>query len=265
VNYLKYFGFTSIPFHKSNDYVWINRQVKEFEDKFRRLIEVPGIGLLVGDAGVGKTTLIKHVMNRVKSPKIRYFYFCETDFTRNEFYLILADQFGVDTSSKRSIVWRNLKKHIMHMSETQAITPIIIIDEAHNLPDLFFKDLPAFLNFNMDSRDPLVLWLLGASSLSRKLNTPMCHALNSRIRLWQTLNGLTEFEDFKSFVNDGLKEVGASGNFLTDSGLNLLFETTKGKPRQISNIIINGLQKSAQKDYKHIPDDVLEDAIYECR
>lgn len=51
MNYIKFFGFTGIPFHKSNTNIWVNRQVSELEDKFRRMIEVPGVALLVGDPG----------------------------------------------------------------------------------------------------------------------------------------------------------------------------------------------------------------------
>ena len=32
----------------------------------------------------------------------------------------------------------------------------------------------------------------------------------------------------------------------------------------LSNIIINGLQKAAQKEYKHLPDEIIEEAIHEC-
>lgn len=264
MNYIKFFGFTGIPFHKSNTNIWVNRQVTELEDKFRRMIEVPGVALLVGDPGNGKTMLMKHVMAKVKNPRLRYFYICETDFTRNEFYLILADKLGVDTASKRSVVWKNLKKHILYMSETQSITPIIIVDEAHNLPDNVFRDLPSFLNFNIDSKDPMVLWLLGTPQLSRKLHTPSQLPLNSRIRLWQTISGIGNLDDFKAFIEDGFAQVGCSGKIITDSGISLLFEITKGNPRLVSNAIINALQKSAQKEYKHLPDEIIEAAIHEC-
>ena len=264
MNYIKFFGFTGTPFHKSNTNIWINRQAEELEDKFRRMIEVPGVALLVGEPGNGKTMLIRHVMAKVKSPRLRYFYICETDFTRNEFYLILADKLGVDTANKRSIVWRNIKKHIIYMSETQAITPVIIVDEAHNLPDHVFRDLPSFLNFNIDSKDPMVLWLLGTTQLSRKLQSPIQRPLNSRIRLWQTISAIGNLEDFQEFITDGFKQVGASGKIITDSGLSLLFDITKGNPRLLSNIIINGLQKAAQKEYKHLPDEIIEEAIHEC-
>ena len=86
MNYIKFFGFTGIPFHKSNTNIWVNRQVSELEDKFRRMIEVPGVALLVGDPGNGKTMLMKHVMAKVKNPRLRYFYIWTSGSDSTESY-----------------------------------------------------------------------------------------------------------------------------------------------------------------------------------
>lgn len=265
MSYLNYFGFTSTPFHKSNHKIWANEEVNDLEDKFRRLVEVPGVGLLIGEPGVGKTSAMNYVMDRVKGPKIRYIYISETDFSRNEVYLIIADKLGIDPVSKRSIIWRHIKEQIVHMFENQGVTPVIIIDEAHNLPDVFFRDLPSFLNFNMDSHDPLVLWLIGSPRLSSKLQSSIFESLNSRIRLWHTISAINDFDAFKEFISHGFKQSGAQANILSETGLNTLFVASKGRAREVSNIIINALQKSAMKECKHIPDDILEQAILETR
>jgi type II secretory pathway predicted ATPase ExeA len=52
------------------------------------------------------------------------------------------------------------------LTDTQQILLIWILDEAHNLPPEFFRDLPAFLNFAFDSRDLLTVWLVGHPSLA---------------------------------------------------------------------------------------------------
>lgn len=265
MSYLNYFGFTCIPFHKSNPHIWAHEEINDLEDKFRRLIEVPGVGLLVGEPGVGKTSAMTYVMSKVKGPKIKYIYISETDFSRNEVYLVIANKLSVEPVSKRSVVWRHIKEQIIHMFENQGVTPVIIIDEAHNLPDVFFRDLPSFLNFNMDSQDPLVLWLIGSPRLSSKLQAPSFEALNSRIRLWHTISAINDFEQFKEFIGHGFKQAGAEASILSDTGVSTLFGATKGRAREVSNIIINALQKSAIKEYKHIPDEILEQAILETR
>jgi MSHA biogenesis protein MshM len=265
MSYLNYFGFTCTPFHKSNPHIWAHDEVNDLEDKFRRLIEVPGVGLITGAPGVGKTSTLNYVMDRIKGPKVKYIYLCETDFSRNEIYMVLADKLGIDHVNKRSVMWRHIKTHIMHMRENQGITPVVVIDEAHNLPDAFFRDLPSFLNFNMDSQDPLVLWLMGTPKLSNKLRAPAFEALESRIRLWHTVSAITDFNVFKDFISHGFKQAGAKANIISETGLNTMFEACKGRPRAVSNIIINALQKSAMKECKHIPDDILEQAILETR
>ena len=74
----------------------------------------------------------------------------------------------------------------------------------------------------------MVLWFLGTTKLSRKLQSPIQRPLNSRIRLWQKISDMDNLEDLQEFITDGFKQVGASGKMITDSRLSLLFDITKG-------------------------------------
>jgi len=80
-------------------------------------------------------------------------YLAETDFGRLDLYRSLALALGLEPAYRRAALWRQIKACIQELADGKGVTPLWIIDEAHNLPVEFFRELPAFLNFAFDSRD----------------------------------------------------------------------------------------------------------------
>jgi hypothetical protein len=52
---------------------------------------------------------------------------------------------------------------------------------------------------------------------------------------------------------------------ISEPGLELLRQASKGLPRQIGRILRMGLQMAAAKGINHLPDEVLQQAIEEVR
>ena len=57
------------------------------------------------------------------------------------------------------------------------ITPVIILDEANYLPSAVLNDLKLLANFEMDSKDRLIILLVGQSVLRSTLNLKSNEAL----------------------------------------------------------------------------------------
>ena len=88
----------------------------------------------------------------------------------------------------------------MNLKTQRKVLPVIIIDEAQNLPHEFFSDLASFLNFNYDSEDIVTLWLVGNKQLMLKIKQARHNALSSRVRIYHDLKQIESFEEFKKFV-----------------------------------------------------------------
>ena len=58
---------------------------------------------------------------------------------------------------------------MVHLVDEQNIQPLVVIDEAQHLGDRFLVDLAGFLNFAMDSRNVLTMWLVGQPQLDAVL------------------------------------------------------------------------------------------------
>jgi MSHA biogenesis protein MshM len=259
--YRQHFGLTQAPFGKDCKELWSNQQLSDLERQFQWLLKSPGIGLLTAEPGLGKTAALRHLTHSLNPHQYLVRYIAETDFGRLDFYRQLALNFNLTSSFRRSQLWRDLKDHITHLATQKNILPILIIDEAQNLPPVFLRDFPSFLNFVFDSKDYLTVWLVGHNELARTLDRPSYAALASRIQARCQLHPISDRDAFKEFLMHGLAQAGCSSTILSDSAIEILRMASKGNPRQVHRLIVTALQIATDKRQNHLPDDVIKEAI----
>ncbi len=261
MSYLSHFGLKNPPFHKGTSELWNTETLEELESKFNRLLKTPGIGVLTGDYGLGKTAALRNLMERVDKNQYAFTYTADTNYGRNEFYRIMARQLGVELAHKRSDLWNNIKVHLLRERQERKIMPVFIIDEAHQLHRDFLVDLSSFLNFNCDSENILTLWLVGHPEFITKLNNPKFGAIKSRIRIMHEMRPIKNFPLFKEFMKHGFKVEGLSKLPISDTGIKTIMNCSNGIPRKVHNIIVNALELAYQNDESVISEETLESAI----
>ncbi len=259
--YQSSFGLTHAPLGKEISALWDNGQNEDLKQQFNWLLQSPGIGLLTAEPGLGKTTALRHITAHLNPHQYGVFYIAETDFGRLDFYRQLAALFGLTASYRRAQLWRDIKEHVMHLTLQKKILPVLIIDEAQNLPANFFRDFPSFLNFVFDSKDYITVWLVGHPNLAQQIDRPVNAALASRIQARFELKPILKREDFKAFLSHGLEQAGCAQQLLSDSGIELLRLSSKGNPRQVHRLLVTALRLAADKKLNHIPDETLGQAI----
>lgn len=259
--YTSSFGITHAPLGKNIPELWDNGQITQLNQKFQWLLKTPGIGLLTAEPGLGKTAALRQITQTLNPHQYQLVYIAETDFGRLDFYRQLAFKFGLSPSFRRAQVWREMKEYIVHVSTQKNIMPVVIIDEAQNLPHDFFRDLPSFLNFVFDSKDYMTLWLVGHTELARELNKPCYAALASRIHVRCELKPIIEREAFKALVQHGFTQAGLTAQILADSAIELLRMASQGNPRKAHQIMVIAMRLSTERQINHLPDDVVQEAI----
>jgi MSHA biogenesis protein MshM len=262
----KHFGLTHIPVGKAVKKFWDDgQQFGDLIDKFQWLLSNPGIGLLTGEPGVGKTAALRQATQNINPHTHQVVYMPETDFGRIDLYRHLALALGLEPSPRRAILWRSIKTRIEELYDGKNILIVWMIDEAQNLPNEFFVDLPSFLNFSLDSRDIMTIWLVGHPSLSQVLNRVIHSALASRISARVTLKPIIERERFHAFIDFALKEAGSQIKLLSDSGIEVLRQSSQGKARHASKILQTALRIGASKGLTHLPDEIIQMAVEDLK
>jgi len=263
--YLQHFGLTHAPLGKQVDQLWDDGDYSELKERFQWLLESPGIGLMTGDAGVGKTAMLRQLTRSLNPHQHLLIYLPETDFGRVDIYRSLALALGLEPAYRRSQLWRDIKARVLELVDARQQLPVWIIDEAQNLPTEFFQDFPAFLNFAFDSRDLMTVWFVGQPILAQTLSRAPYVALNSRIQVRIRMQAINEHDRFAALINHAFKEAGCQQKLLSDTGIDLLRQATQGNPRQACVVIKHVMCLAVPKGLNHLPDDLVQEGIKELR
>ena len=261
----QYFGLKHIPLAKNGPFLMENPSFCLLKERFQRLLEQRGIGVLTGEAGVGKTACLRHLCAGLNPHQYEVIYLAETQFSRFDVYRQIAQNFGLTPHYRFAQLWRDIKNHIRERIENKSSIPILIIDESQNLPPSFFQSFPSFLNFNFDSQDMLVVWFVGHPELAHILNRQAYVALSSRIQVRHQFESIEEREAFSKLISQAFKEAGATASLLSDSGVELLRTSSSGKPRYVHRILVESFSIAIKKGLNHIPDEVIEMAIMQIK
>lgn len=260
-----HFGLKYLPLAKNNPTFWVNDNFMLLKERFISLLHSPGIGLLTGEPGVGKTAALRHLVKELNPHQYQIFYLAETQFTSFDIYQQMALNLGLVPHYRFAQLWRDIKNHIRERNQNKRSLPVFIIDEAQNLPLDFFRGLPSFLNFDFDAKDMMTVWLVGHPLLNSIIDRLAYVALASRIQVRCHLNPLLERDSFNQLLSHAFKEAGCHTTLLADSGIELLRIASQGKPRSVCNILTCAMQLAMQKGLQHLPDELLQDAIAQLK
>lgn len=263
--YLQHFGLRHAPLGKEAVELWDDGAMAKLAERFNWLLQSPGIGMITGEPGVGKTAALRNLTRALNPHRYQLIYQAETDFVRFDLYRGLACALGIEPAYRRAQLWRDIKERIHELADSKQVTPLWIIDEAQNLPPEFFRDLPSFLNFAFDSRDLISVWLVGHPSLAQTLERAPYAALYSRIQVRVQIKPVVERERFALLIQHALKSAGCQHTLLADSGMEILRQASKGLPRQAGRILRIAMRLAVPKGFNHIPDDLLHQAIEELQ
>ena len=263
--YQQHFGLTGSPLGKNPRSLFDDGQLALLASRFQWLVEAPGIGLVTGDAGVGKTAALRQLAESLNPHRHRVIYLPDTDCSRIDLYRNLAIALGLEPAYRRTQLWHDIKDKITDLVDHKQVQPIWIIDEAQNLPSAFFRDFPAFLNYAFDSRDMITVWFVGLPQLAYTIDRAPNTALASRIHVRIHLSPMQDHQSFRDLIAHAFKEVGCNQTLLSESGVELLRQASQGKPRQAGQILKAALRLAVPKGLNHLPDELIEQAVEELR
>ena len=259
--YLQHFGLKHSPLGKSIRATVPSSQQTSLHKQLNWLLEMRGLSLITGEAGTGKTVALREWTKNLNTLTHKVIYQADNHFRAFDIYSQLADTLGIAKHHRYSNLWRALKLHLLDLHENKQMTPIWILDEAHNLSANFLLELPAFLNFSFDSKDVLIIILVGHSTLQTTLNKSYYNALTSRLLFQFQWKAIDDFPTFQAFVLDAFKNAGVQAPLISQSGLQCIYMASKGTLRYAHKIITCGLHMAAESGINHLPDDIIQDCI----
>jgi general secretion pathway protein A len=200
-----------------------------------------GVTLLVGEAGSGKTTVIRAAMAK-QTDLTHCVHLHNPTLTRLEFMEMLASRFGLSerAQTSKTALLLELEQLLRRRRDAHEGT-VLIVDEAHGLPFKLLEEVRLLANIETDSEKLLSLVIAGQPEIADHLNHPSMRQLKQRIELRCELRPLQRLETFTYLACRIRAAGGVSAEVFTRDAVEVIHERSRGNPRTINVIADNAL------------------------
>ena len=241
--YANYFGLTELPFSVTPDprFSYTNTYYREAFANLRYGIETrKGFIVITGEAGTGKTTLLRRFMRGVESTIHTAFIF-NTHLSFIELLRLALNELGVASSAQdRLTLMAQLNDYLIEQLRKDHIVSLLI-DEAQDLSDEMLEELRLLSNLETDRAKLIQIVLMGQPELERKLDQPQLRQLKQRVAVRCRLAPL-QSDEIALYIHSRLQTVGYEGKELFDPGsVEQIARYSQGIPRLINVICDNAL------------------------
>ncbi len=204
------------------------------------LMRRKGFVVLIGEAGLGKTTLLRRLTEMVPETSAHTSVVFNPTLTPSEFLELLLFKFGVedlpDSKARRLILLENLLKD----AHDTGRVPVLIIDEAHKLSSEVLEEIRLLTNFESNDHKMLQIVLAGQPELGTLLNRHDLWQLKQRVALRLHLRPLSQ-QHVGEYIGFRWARAGGSlpsplRDVVTEIGV-----ASRGIPRVINAICDNAL------------------------
>jgi general secretion pathway protein A len=265
--YEKHFGFTVKPFSINTDpgILFLSRKYENILCHMEyALNEKVSFILLTGEIGVGKTTLVRYLRNKLES-QFKTAVSLNADFFPGRLFEMVLNAFAVHHEETEEEGHLTRLRQCLSDQLSSGRSALLIIDEAQNLPDDALKDIQMLIDLQSDDQVLLQIILVGPPELKARLSLPENHQLARRIDVNYHINPLDR-EQTRLYIEYRLRKAGGRPDLFTQEAMEMVFSHSQGVPRSINLMCDMALVQGLRENQKQIDEAVIgrliEDGIY---
>ena len=249
------------PFIKnSKEILGETSDYKEVTFRLNYLLNIRGFGVLTGQPGLGKTTLLRNWSHSLNQSAYKVIYISMSTLTVLEFYRQLASQMGIDPNFRKIDNFKAIQDVVIRYEKEKKIIPVIILDEAQYLKHATLNDLKIIFNFEMDSQDKAVILLAGLPQLNNILSLNSHEPLRQRITMNYELQPLNK-EEASRYIEEKMKAAGCLQKVFDSNAMEAILNAAGGIPRMINKICNACLMTGNSRNENIISADTVMDTV----
>ncbi|MBN8818352.1 MAG: AAA family ATPase [Sphingomonas sp.] len=236
--YDTYYRFTGRPFQLTPDtqfYFESTTHRKAMSYLGYGLAQGEGFIVITGDIGVGKTTLVGHLMATIDPQRLTAVKIVSTQVGGDDMLRLAAEVFGIATDHvEKAHVLSRIEAFLHHQARAGRRT-LLIVDEAQNLAAPALEELRMLSNFQLGGQSLLQIFLLGQPEFRERVNgSDGLEQLRQRIIATHHLAPMKP-EEVGPYIEHRLKVVGWTGNpRFTPEAYALLAQASGCVPRRLN-------------------------------
>jgi len=221
-----------------------------------------GLALLLGEAGTGKTTLLRAAVEQARKA-VRVVTLDNPTLTRTEFFEFLVEAFrlGATAAKSKTRALRELTAVLNEQHKKGGVTALVV-DEAQSLSDELLEEIRLLANIETPTAKLISIILAGQPELGERLNQPALRQFKQRIALRGVLAPLS-LSETADYIRGRLRMVGGEPTAtFTAEAVQAVFAHSGGIPRTISVICENALVTGFALGVRPVGSDIVTEV---CR
>lgn len=259
--YQRYYGVRELPFELTPNpkYLYLPPKHQEALSTLEYgLFSAKSLTLLVGEAGTGKTTLLRAALGSERCANVRCIYLNNPALTRTEFVATLASRFNLsaDAGESKAVLLDELERVLIERRAQGEITALVV-DEAQSLSTELLEEVRLLANIETADEKLLPLVLAGQPELGLRLEATELRQLKQRVALRCEIIPF-ELSETAAYIATRIRTAGGVPlKFFTRDAVSVIHEYSGGIPRTISVICDNALVSGMALDRQPVTRDIV--------
>jgi general secretion pathway protein A len=223
------------------------------------LVEAAGFALITGEVGCGKTTVVRHFLERTER-QLNVGFITNTHPGFGHLLPWIMEALGMEViPATPSEQYRAFVTHIKR-EYTAGRRAVLVIDEAQNLGAAGLEELRVLSNLNAGGLMVLQTILVGQPELRATLGMPQLRQLAQRIAIDHHLEALRP-EETIAYIKHRLVVAGGRPDIFTPEALALVHDCTGGIPRMVNLVCDTALVYGFSDQQTIIAEDLIEQVV----
>jgi general secretion pathway protein A len=224
-----------------------------------------GFGLLTGEVGTGKTTVVRRALEELE-PAVRCLHFYHTMLGFDDVVRVICEEFRVP-GGEGPLVTRLSRLNDWLIDELEAGRIVaLLVDEAQNLGDDTLEQLRLLSNLETERAKLLQIVLIGQPELEVKLARPHLRQLRQRVAIQCRLGPLAGVDEVQRFIDYRLAQVGYAGRPLFNAdAVAVVAAASRGVPRLVNILGDNALLMAFAAGLRRVTGRIAREAAIDLR
>ncbi|NRA43000.1 MAG: ATP-binding protein [Pseudomonadales bacterium] len=208
-----------------------NDRTDKFIWKIENLVMDGGFAMISGDPGTGKSVVLRLINDKLEGMRdLTVGALSRPQSAIADFYREVGNLFGIELKgSNRFAGFKILREKWHNHIESSLLRPVLLIDEAQEMPATALNELRLLSSTEFDSKNILTVVLCGDRRLPEKFRMPDLIPLGSRIRTRLVMEAETK-KDLAEFLEQSITLAGNPG-LMTPGLIKTLAEQSSGNYR----------------------------------
>ena len=260
--FLKYYGLSEQPFGVTPDprFLYLSAAHREALASLYYGIEANrGFLGLIAQPGMGKTTLLFHLLSHLRA-RARTVFLFQTQCDSRELFRYLLRDLGLTPGPDMASMHQQLNQVIVDEARAGRRV-VLVIDEAQNLKGSVLETVRLLTDFETSQHKLLQIILAGHSEFIATLLRPDLEQLKQRIATLSYLRPLNR-QEIDGYIAYRLDKAGYQGAPLFTAGaLEIIAQGSGGIPRNINHLCFNALSIACALRKKCVDREVAAEAL----